>query len=869
MKIFKTFMCLAAVAMAFTGCSTDEFEDVAASKNQTISFSSVITRTAFGEPTENSYPTLWTGNETVKIGLNNATKDSKSAQATVTASKDGKTATWTAEIEDDASGSYTLYALCPASTYLSTQEDGWGVTIPVEQTPSEKSCDEAAQIIIAKSATTTELPTSVEMHFKHLTAYGKLTLKNLNLGDAKVQSIVLTAEDFIVGRFNYDFESNEVSNNSGSTTLTIKTDKTEDVWFAIRPCNLATSALTVVVATDKGTFTKEVEVPEGCEFKAGVIANMAINMEGVSIEGPVIYNKLTDVANLTAGDQVIIAAADYNFAISTTQNNNNRAQTAITKSEDGSYIADPSSAVQIFTVETGTVAGSYAFNTGSGYIYAASSSSNHMKTQTSLDGNASWKVSVNDGVATIVAQGSNTRATLQYNQGSSLFSCYSSASQKAVAIYYIDGITKEALATPVVTGEAEGTTITLSWEAVANAASYIVSCDGQSYTTTETTYSLEGLDPGTEYTISVVAVPNDTETYNNSEAGIVTVKTEGSMVYTSLSDIIAATEEGTYNIENVTVVAIGANCSLIKGSDDAFLYVYNTVLSDNGTNVKVGDVVTIEGATTTSYNGKRQLASYNSCKINSSSAYTHPTATVLDSTIFEENFSMYDSTFPVGRYVEFEGAFSFASGKYYNITVEGLSKTLALVAPYMDITAWSGKNIKVTGYSLYGQQNYAYFIATNIELVEDEVGATVTYTKVTEAPADWSGSYLIVYENGTDGYVFNGADAVNGYASVTIDNNTITGSYENYEVTIASMTDGYSIYCSNGYMSGTSGSNKLNFGTSPAANTIVLAADQTTTITSNTSVLRFNNASNQMRFRYYKSTSYASQKAITLYKKVE
>ena len=705
--------------MAFTGCSNDEFESAPALK-KTISFSSEVTRTAFGEPDGTTYPTLWTGNEQIKIGLNNASTDSKSVAANVTATEDGKKATWTAEIEDDYSGSYTLYALSPASAYLSTKVDGWGVTIPEVQTPIENSCDEAAQILVAKSATTDVLPSNVTMHFSHLTAYGKLTLKNLDLGGAKVQSIALTAESNIVGRFNYDFASNEVSNNSGSTTLTINTDKTEDVWFAIRPCNLATSALTVVVATDKGTFTKEVEVPEGCEFKAGVIAKMTINMEGVSIEGPVIYNKLTDVANLTAGDQVIIAAADYDFAISTTQNNNNRAQTAITKSEDGSYIADPSSAVQIFTVETGTVAGSYAFYTGSGYIYAASSSSNHMKTQTSLDANASWKVSVNDGVATIVAQGSNARATLQYNQSSSLFSCYSSASQKAVAIYYIDGITKEALATPVVTGEAEGTTITLSWEAVANAASYIVSCDGQSYTTTATTYSLEGLDPGTEYTISVVAVPNDTETYNNSEAGIVTVKTEGSMVYTSLSDIIAASEEGTYNIENVTVVAIGANCSLIKGSDDAFLYVYNTVLSDNGTNVKVGDVVTIEGATTTSYNGKRQLASYNSCKINSSSAYTHPTATVLDSTIFEENFSMYDSTFPVGQYVEFEGAFSFASGKYYNITVEGLSKTLALVAPYMDITAWSGKNIKVTGYSLYGQQYYAYFIATNIELVEDE-----------------------------------------------------------------------------------------------------------------------------------------------------
>ena len=37
-------------------------------------------------------------------------------------------------------------------------------------------------------------------------------------------------------------------------------------------------------------------------------------------------------------------------------------------------------------------------------------------------------------------------------------------------------------------------------------------------------------------------------------------------------------------------------------------------------------------------------------------------------------------------------------------------------------------------------------------------------------------------------------------------------------------------------------------------------------ITSNTSVLRFNAASNQLRFRYYKGSSYANQQAIQLYK---
>ena len=40
-------------------------------------------------------------------------------------------------------------------------------------------------------------------------------------------------------------------------------------------------------------------------------------------------------------------------------------------------------------------------------------------------------------------------------------------------------------------------------------------------------------------------------------------------------------------------------------------------------------------------------------------------------------------------------------------------------------------------------------------------------------------------------------------------------------------------------------------------------------ITSNTSVLRFNAASSDMRFRYYKSSTYSSQKAIQLYKYTE
>ena len=147
-----------------------------------------------------------------------------------------------------------------------------------------------------------------------------------------------------------------------------------------------------------------------------------------------VWTLVTDASTLAAGDQIIIAAKDYNYAISTTQNNNNRGQAAITKS--GNTLSTPSSSVQIITLEAGKSAGTWAFNVGSaGYLYAASSSSNYLRSEKTLSANSSWNVTIASGTATIKATGSYTRNVMQYNQSSSLFACYSSASQKALAIY--------------------------------------------------------------------------------------------------------------------------------------------------------------------------------------------------------------------------------------------------------------------------------------------------------------------------------------------------------------------------------------------------------------------------------------------------
>ena len=146
------------------------------------------------------------------------------------------------------------------------------------------------------------------------------------------------------------------------------------------------------------------------------------------------WTLVTNASDLKVGDQVVIAAKDYNVAISTTQNSNNRGQATVTKSGDNMVITFGAD-VQVLTLEAGTKSNTFGLNTGNGYLYAASSSGNQMKTQTTNNDNGSWSISISNGTATIKANGTNSRNVMQYNQSSSLFACYSSASQKALSIY--------------------------------------------------------------------------------------------------------------------------------------------------------------------------------------------------------------------------------------------------------------------------------------------------------------------------------------------------------------------------------------------------------------------------------------------------
>lgn len=168
------------------------------------------------------------------------------------------------------------------------------------------------------------------------------------------------------------------------------------------------------------------------------------------------YILCEDAAWLTEGANIIFAssvAAGEQKAMSKLQKTNNRGAASVTigsafnAGKETVGIVSKDADVAVFIV--GKSNGHITFYSGdskneennevAGYLYAAGSKSNILKTQKIVDSNAEWTVSVAaDGAATIKAQGTNSRNLMQYNPNNSnpMFSCYTGG-QDPIYIYLL------------------------------------------------------------------------------------------------------------------------------------------------------------------------------------------------------------------------------------------------------------------------------------------------------------------------------------------------------------------------------------------------------------------------------------------------
>ena len=442
-NLFKSMMAVAVAAMSFAACSTDVTEEIAPVEKFTVKINAVSpeSRTVFGELDNGEYPTLWEGTEKIKVALNcTSGKNSTSAEF----SDDGTTAVFTADLSAETTAPYTVYAVSPASVAnsgISSSYLNWTLIFPDSQKPTATSCDPAAQVLVGQSAESETRPTSVDVDFKHLTAYAKINFTNVSLGTATVNSVTITADQNIAGKFYYQvadkdsYTAGQLRANAGVKTITVTTSDLNNVWVAVVPT--AVSELTFTINTDQGAITKEVTGLEK-EFKSGVVATFNVDMTGKTIEKGDKYTLVTDLSVLAEGDNVIIVSATENYAVGKDASGYVRNAVAVTKDDN---VIIPTSTVGIFTIhDAGT--NLYAFKDVSNenhYLYDSSTGTyNNVGVQATNNENGYWDITIKDattGAAKVVSQGTSKVLQYNYNNGNPRFTCYGNT-QKDVALYY-------------------------------------------------------------------------------------------------------------------------------------------------------------------------------------------------------------------------------------------------------------------------------------------------------------------------------------------------------------------------------------------------------------------------------------------------
>ena len=299
--------------------------------------------------------------------------------------------------------------------------------------------------------------------------------------------------------------------------------------------------------------------------------------------------------------------------------------------------------------------------------------------------------------------------------------------------------------------------------------------------------------------------------------------------------------------ENPTV----AECTFTAPDGYHFSH-WNTELDDNGDDYDPGDVVELD------------LSLY---------AIWEETVVVKYSVTYDANGAT-SGTVPVDN-TEYE------SGT--NATVLGNTGNLA-----KDGFTWIGWNTEDDGTGTTYSADDPLEMTANVTLYakwqentptppsEDDVEVLPSdgqcFYKVSSTEGLLSGKYLIVCES--IGVAFDGSmgnlDVVNQALDVTIANKKIAAS-DLVSKTFTITVDGNNATIqssSNIYIGRTSNSNGMNTSTSTAyTNSISFTEEGNANIVgSGGAYLRFNSASNEGRFRYYKSSTYTGQNAIQLYR---
>lgn len=876
-KITKVFALAAAAVAMLSGCQ----KEAAMQKEQpvarfTVTAGSVDTKTEFVDGA-NPY-VKWNASDAIRVYefADGAYKYYHSSNGTTLSDSDKK-ATFTVDLYGtitDPVEEYTYAAVYPANG-VNKSSDFYFFEIPSSQTLSNGvNLADGADVLISKPVKrATRIGDSEDLifNFKRPGTVVALSLKGITAGET-ISKVTLTAPTGvdIVGRSKINLTTGEVyapAYYGGKNYVDLITDLeatgTDIVYFRILDGTWTSgSAVSINVETDVATYSKTVNLPKDYVFADGGLTKFGFSSMTREEKSADVYKSGTDV--ITSADLEATSSSYVDFSGVSKETNAVYAGESAKHTSGAIQLRSSDSKAGLVTTKTSgyvtSISVTWNSNTAAGRIIDVYGKDSAYTSGADLYDNSKKgdKLgSITCGTSTTLEiDGAYNYIGLRSNNGAMYLD--------DISIVWSADVPKEKLDAPEMddpAGDDFAKTILVGWTDVANATGYVVSCTGaadQNIAPGVEVCEFTGLTAG-EKTITVKAVDSsDTYAPASSSKTITLYNPSITLSTLSIDNVPAASDDYndiTYTLDHATDADVTWTCDgtvvdEVIATSGSVLYTVNT---------NTGDAR--DGWIKATLNGATQTITISQLAQGAAS----PVLTKL------KDITGVPATGAVGATES--GVYSLENAAFGDLTVtpDGTIVTAASTSAAGSITYSVAAN---TGAARTGHITLSISGAPSItiDVAQAAGAATPKYVKITSTSDLSDGKYLIVYENGDEGWIFTGIDGTSNYYVAAISDNSIasTTAVDAYAVSISS---GYTIKIENGdnsgkYIYGKSGSNTIVFNATSQNNTITFNGGLAT-ILSNSTSLRFNTLSGQDRFRYYKTTTTGSNyHEVALYKKI-
>ena len=585
-RIVKSFAIAAVSALAFISCSQEQNP---VSKDNGIHFTirtseNPLVKSFIESNLDGTYTPKWSKGDELAMFVGTINDKSKPTATLTNSNEKGLTAKFDGQVTG-IEGNGTFKSFAPARAFATGYSNGnVGITLAETQKPSSLTIDEACDVLVAKETTYTADATGkveiVDLFFKRMFSVVKVALKGpASLNGEKVSKFSLTAPEgtILTGRAAIDLATASIDkwipnlkNNSVTATYSEDAPKfggeaglENEVWLVVNPGTIESGAKVVFAGeTANYTFSKEVTLSKALTFPESQLAviNLTLAEENCTKKAAASWIA-TDLADITATDEVVITMAKGGKVYAMTSDNGTKnPQAVLVTVKNGELTAAPAdNLVWNIANDKGNLT-IYPNGQTDKWLFAVSGD-----TKVKVGNSTTNKIFTLDATTKYLKNTGANRYLGVYNNDD--WRCYDGMHANIAGqtlCFYVKGTPKTALETPANLQVSAAKVV--SWDAVSGAASYNVTIGTETYTSNTNSYDAAAIADD-YYDVAVVAVPSDKENYKNSAAATLTGVKFGTPTLTTPKLTEGAIDETSIRV-NMTVDARATNgctCEIYKG----------------------------------------------------------------------------------------------------------------------------------------------------------------------------------------------------------------------------------------------------------------------------------------------------------------